>query len=89
MFYHYYTGINQGAPSSPLLFMVFDNMSSNLGDVFTTDELALFMILYADDAVVFAKSKETLQSLLHDIELFCGIWGLKVNAKSKKTNVMI
>ena len=36
-------------------------------NVFTTNELVLFMILYADDAVVFAKSKETLQSLLHDI----------------------
>ena len=51
--------------------MMFDNISSNLGDIFTTDELVLFMILYADNAVVFAKSKETLQSLLHDIELFC------------------
>ena len=40
-----------------------DNMNSNLENVFTTKELVLFMILYADDAVVFAKSKETLQSL--------------------------
>ena len=64
-----------------------DNMNSNLENVFTTNELVLFMILYADDAVVFAKSKETLQSLLHDIELYCGIWGLKVN--TKKTKVMI
>ena len=41
----------------------------------------------ADDAVVFAKTKETLQSLLHDIELYCGIWGLKVN--TNKTKFMI
>ena len=87
-----YTGLKQGDPSSPLLFMMFindliDNMNSNLENVFTTNELVLFMILYADDAVVFAKSKETLQSLLHDIELCCGIWGLKVN--TKKTKVMI
>ena len=40
-----------------------DNMNSNLENVFTNDDLVLFMILYADDAVVFAKSKETLQSL--------------------------
>ena len=53
-----------------------DNMNSNHENAFTTDELVLFMILYADDAFVFAKSKETLQSLLHDIELYCGIWGL-------------
>ena len=64
-----------------------DNINSNLENIFTTDELVLFMILYADDAVVFAKSKETLQSLLQDIELYCGIWGLKVN--TKKTKVVI
>ena len=91
-FFNSYTGLKQGDPSSPLLFMMFindliDNMNSNLENVFTTNELVLFMILYADDAVVFAKSKETLQSLLHDIELYCGIWGLKVN--TKKTKVMI
>lgn len=45
------------------------------------------MILYADDAVVFSKSKETLQSLLNDIELYCGLWGLKIN--TRKTKVMI
>ena len=39
-----------------------DNMNSSLEHVFV-----LFMILSADDAVVFAKSKETLQSLLHDM----------------------
>ena len=61
-----------------------NNMNSNLETVFTTDELILFMILYADDAVVFAKSKETLQSLLHDIELYCGIRGLKDNTKKTK-----
>ena len=64
-----------------------DNINSNLENVFTTHELVLFTILYADDAVVFAKSKETLQSLLKDIELYCGIWGLKVN--TKRTKVMI
>ena len=41
-----------------------DNINSDLGNVFTIDErFALFMILYADDAVVFAKLNETLQSL--------------------------
>ena len=91
-FFNSYTGLKQGDPSSPLLFMMFindliDNMNSNLENVFTTDERVLFMILYVDDAVVFAKSKKTLQSMLHDIELYYGIWGLEVN--TRKTKVMI
>ena len=91
-FFNSYTGLKQGDPSSPHPFMMFiydliDNMNINLENVLTNDELVLFMIFYADDAVVFAKSKETLQLLLHDTKLYGGIWGLKVN--TKKTKVMI
>ena len=41
-------------------------------------------MLYADDAVVFAKSPEVLQSILYDIESYCAIWGLKINTKRTK-----
>ena len=44
-------------------------------------------MLYADDAVVFAKSPEALQSILADIESYCNIWGLKIN--TAKTKAMI
>ena len=64
-----------------------DNMNADLDKVFKTDEIVLFMIKYADDAVVFAKSKESLQLSLNDIELYCGTWVLKIN--TKKTKVMI
>ena len=33
---------------------------------------------YADDAVVFAKSPEVLQSLLY-MESYCTLWELKIN----------
>ena len=42
------------------------------------------MLLYADDAVVFARSPEVLQSILNDFERYCTSRGLKINiAKTK------
>ena len=70
-------GLKQGDPSSPLMFMMFindiiDNINTNLENIFTLQEMQLFMRLYADDAVVFSTSRESLQSMLNDIELYCG-----------------
>ena len=91
-FFSLNNGLKQGDPSLPLLFMFFvndivDNINSDLEHVFTPKELKLFLIMYADDQVVFAKSPETLQSILHDIETYCTIWGLKIN--TTKTKAMI
>ena len=67
-----YIGLKQGDPSSPLLFMLFvndiaNNINSDLDDIFTTNDLKLFLILFADDQVLFAKSPKTLQSMLTDL----------------------
>ena len=64
-----------------------DNINANLTDVFKIEAMQLFMILYADDAFVFAKSKETLQSMLNDTELYCGTWVLKINTKKNKVTI--
>ena len=37
------------------------NINTDLNDIFSIDEMRLFLLLYADDAVVFAKSPEVLQ----------------------------
>ena len=76
--------------SSPLLFMLFindfvQNINVGLNNIFTIDEMRLFLLLYADDA--FAKSPEVLQSILYDIEPYCTLWGLKINIR--KTKAMI
>ena len=34
--------------------------------IFTVDDMQLCLVLYADDAVVFAKSPEELQSILYE-----------------------
>lgn len=85
-------GVKQGDPCSSLLFMMFindiiSNIDSDLNGIFTIDELNIFLILYADDQVLFASSPDSLQSMLHDIEIYCNTWGLKINVK--KTKVLI
>lgn len=45
------------------------------------------MLLYADDAVLFARSPEALQSILTDLERYCRIWGLKINTSKTKTMI--
>ena len=85
-------GLKQGDPSSPLMFMLFindiiQNINSDIDDIFTIDGFQLFMLLYADDAVVFAKSPQAPQSILDDIELYCRTWGLKINTSKTKTMI--
>ena len=66
---------------------IIDNINADLNNIFTINELKLFLILYADDQIVFATSPETLQSLLRDIEDYCNAFGLRMN--TNKTKAMI
>ena len=85
-------GVKQGDPSSPMIFMMFindlnENINNNLNGIFTVNEIKIFLLLYADDQVIFGKSPEAVQSMLADIENYCNIWGLKIN--TSKTKCMI
>jgi hypothetical protein len=85
-------GVKQGDASSSFLFMMYvndiiENIDSDLNGVFTVNELKFFLILYADDQVLFATSPLSLQLMLNDIEHYCNKWQLKIN--TKKTKVLI
>ena len=91
-FFNSNSGLKQGDPGSPLMFMQFindiiQNINYDIVDIFTIDGFQLFMLLYAHDAVVFAKSPQALQSPLYNIELYCRTWGSKNNASKTKTMI--
>ena len=91
-FFDSHIGLKQGDPSSPILFMLFVNdmlqqINSNLDGIFTLDEIKIFLILFADDQVAFAKSPQSLQLILNDIENYCTELGIHIN--TSKTKAMI
>ena len=91
MFFDSFIGLKQGDPSSPLMFMFFinditQNINVDLDGLFSIDNCILFMLLYADDAVVFSKSPEGLQSILNDLDLYCRTWGLKNKCFKNQNN---
>ena len=46
--------------------------------------LKLFVLLYADDTVVFSETPDELQNSLKKIEEYCSKWKLKLNANKCK-----
>lgn len=58
IYYSFYVEINQGYPCSSLLFKTFvnnliENINSDLYDILETSELKYFLLLFADEQVVF------------------------------------
>ena len=85
-------GVKQGDPSSPKIFMMFlndleESIRDGLDGIFTIEDIKIFLLLYADDQVVFSKSPESLQAMLFDIEINCRTWGLKINISKRKTMI--
>jgi len=84
-------GVRQGESLSPFLFSMFLN---DIEDVFMNKGLSgkdvkffkIFLILYADDIVIFAESKYELQQSLDALLEYCNRWKLVVN--NRKTKIM-
>ena len=49
--------------------------------------LNIFVLLYADDTIILAESKDQLQRALVGMKEYCDTWGLQIN--STKTKVMV
>lgn len=85
-------GLLQGEVISPILFSLFLNdiemsLQSNASAGVTLEQLSLYLLMFADDAVFFSESIEGLQSLLDNLEQYCKKWDLTVN--TDKTKVVI
>ena len=69
-------GVRQGEIVPPLLFSLY------LNDL--TVFLKLYLLLYADDTILLAESREDLQFALNTFAKYCREWKLKINTNKKE-----
>jgi hypothetical protein len=48
----------------------------------------MFVILYADDTVILADTKEGMQNAMNIFQSYCEIWKLEVNVNKTKVVVL-
>ena len=81
--------MKQGEPLSPLLFILFINdIAENLDfDSYKDSDLELlskYLILFADDLVLFTTNPVSLQAQIDSIVKYSESWGLEINVKKTK-----
>lgn len=85
-------GVKQGDPASSILCLFFlndivNNVNTDINGIMNIGDIQLFLLLFADDAVLFAHDPNSLQSMLNDIEEYSNTWGLRLNASKTKTMI--
>ena len=87
-FMDYKRGVLQGNPLSPLLFNLYINdiieRLKPTRDITLNGIDKFNVLMYADDIIVFANSKEILQQNLDIISKYCEDWKLQINSKKTK-----
>jgi hypothetical protein len=84
--------VKQGDPASSILCLLFlndivNNVNTDINGIMNIGDIQLFLLLFADDAVLFAHDPNTLQSMLNDIEEYSNTWSLRLNASRTKTMI--
>jgi hypothetical protein len=82
-------GLFQGEITSPIMFSLFLNdlensLQENLDDGITLDQISIYLLLFADDAVICSESAQGLQNSLNSLEKYCNKWHLTVNVDKTK-----
>ena len=91
-FFNCEVGLLQGETISPILFSLFANdielfLSNNNENMIALDQLSIYLLLFADDAVIFSETQKGLQKSLDNLYEYFERWKLKVNVE--KTKVVI
>ena len=55
------------------------HLGENIQDGITLDQLQLYLLLFADDAVLVSETREGLQRSLDNLHEYCFKWNLNVN----------
>ena len=74
---------------SPFLFSFFladieMHLQENINDGIDLEQLQLYLLLFADDAVLFSETREGLQRNIDNLEKYCQKWNLTVNVEKTK-----
>ena len=85
-------GVKQGCSLSPTLFNIYiDQLAKSLeqSDIpgLTLSDTQIKCLLFADDLILLAPSKEALQQQMDHLQSFCQTWALTVNLE--KTRIMV
>ena len=82
-------GLMQGEVLSPILFNLYVNdlelcFLKSDSVPYELSSLNLFLLMYADDMVLFSETVDGLQSLLENLYCYCKKWNLCINVEKSK-----